>query len=217
MSMADHPSPAGQPNVCSTDAMARCLLAGGAGLMPTDTLPALIALPDHARQIWTLKQRPSEKPLILMAANAEALLALVRPEAEAAARPLAQLHWPGALTMVLPIAGDALAQSWLRALNPGATTLGLRVPACAQARQLLARTGPLATTSANPSGDAAALTAAQAHRYFPDLPLLGPTPWPAPQGLASTVLAWHDEGSWQTLRAGAVMPAGVDPSPPCSG
>ena len=63
--------------------------------MPTDTLPALIALPDHARQIWTLKQRPSEKPLILMAANAEALLALVRPEAEAAARPLAQLHWPG--------------------------------------------------------------------------------------------------------------------------
>ncbi len=197
--------------------MAHWLLEGGAGLMPTDTLPALVALPAHASQIWSLKQRPCEKPLILMAADAEALFALVMPEAEAAARPLAQQHWPGALTMVLPMAGDAQAQCWLRSLNPGATTLGLRVPACAQARQLLARTGPLATTSANPSGEAAALTAAQAHLYFPDLPLLEPTPWPAPQGLASTVLAWQDSGRWQMLRAGAVMPAGVDPPPPCSG
>ena len=217
MSMADHQPPAGQPNVRSTDAMAHWLLAGGAGLMPTDTLPALVALPSHARQIWTLKQRPDDKPLILMASDAEALLALVRPDAEAAARPLAQHHWPGALTLVLPIAGDALAQSWLRSLNPGATTLGLRVPACGEARQLLARTGPLATTSANPSGDTAALNAAQAHRYFPDLPLLGPIPWPDPQGLASTVVCWQDSGRWQTLRAGAVMPAGVDSPPPCSG
>ena len=59
--------------------------------------------------------------------------------------------------MVLPIAGDALAQSWLRALNPGATTLGLRVPACAQARQLGAY-GPFGHHQCQRSGDAAALT-----------------------------------------------------------
>jgi L-threonylcarbamoyladenylate synthase len=31
--------------------------------------------------------------------------------------------------------------------------------------------------------------------------LLGPLPWPAPAGMASTVLAWGPDG-WQLLRAG---------------
>ena len=77
-------------------------------------LPALAASPDHAAQIWTLKQRPQDKPLILMAAEADQLLALTSEDARIDAQPLARRFWPGALTLVLPVQGR-LTQS----LNPG--------------------------------------------------------------------------------------------------
>ena len=59
------------PSLKSAQELAGHLSGGGAALLPTDTLPALAASPDHAAQIWTLKQRPQDKPLILMAAEAE--------------------------------------------------------------------------------------------------------------------------------------------------
>ena len=64
------------PSLKSAQELAGHLRGGGAALLPTDTLPALAASPDHAAQIWTLKQRPQDKPLILMAAEADQLLAL---------------------------------------------------------------------------------------------------------------------------------------------
>ena len=198
--MADQP-----PMLRSAQAMADHLQAGGAGVMPTDTLPALVAVPAHAKQIWTLKQRPAEKPLILMASTSEPLLALATAEVRKAARPLVEQHWPGALTLVVPLSNEPLACALVECLNPGATTLGLRVPACEQARGLMECTGPLATTSANPSGEPPALNPYQASLYFPQVPLLGPLPWPQPGGQASTVLAWVGQGRWQTLRQGAVI------------
>ena len=38
---------------------------------PTDTVPALAALPEKAESIFTVKQRSLDKPLILMAADSE--------------------------------------------------------------------------------------------------------------------------------------------------
>ena len=184
-----------------TPSLAAHLLAGEAVLFPTDTLVALAALPQHAAQIWQLKQRPPDKPLILMGADLEQLQQHTPgvhwpPQALA----LAANHWPGALTLVLPATG-ALVE-WL---NPGGTSLGLRVPACPLAQALLRCSGPLATTSANRSGQPAASTAAQAAACFAEarVPLLGPEPWPAPSGQASTVVAW--EGArWRVLRQGSV-------------
>ena len=82
----------------------------------------------------------------------------------------------------------------------------MRIPACELTRLLLERTGPLATSSANPSGAPAAMTAMSASSYFPDLPQLGPQPWPKHSGQASTVIAWRGQGQWQLLRRGAVIP-----------
>ena len=203
--------------VLSEGEIASRLQAGSAAVMPTDTLPALVALPGHAAQIWRLKQRPAEKPLILMASAPEPLVQLAAIEARADLARLAQQHWPGALTLVVPVAPDPPAQAILQSLHPGASTLGLRLPACGQARDLMAQTGPLATTSANPSGCPAALNPTQAQTYFPDLPLLGPVPWPSPQAQASTVVAWVAPGQWRILREGAVMPVGVVTQTPCSG
>jgi len=188
------------------------LLAGGAVLVPTDTLPALAAMPEHAAQIWTLKRRSLDKPLILMGATAQALLVHAEPEARREAGMVASRHWPGALTLVLPAAGPITRQ-----LNPGASSLGLRVPACASTRALLAASGPLATTSVNRSGEPPASTALEAAHCFPSLPLLSPLPWPQPSGQASTVLAWIAPGQWRLLREGAVMPSGLSLVPPCSG
>jgi L-threonylcarbamoyladenylate synthase len=190
-----------------TAALAERLRAGAVGLMPTDTLPALTACPSFASRIWGLKQRPLEKPLILMGADLQQLEPVLgmpwRPEWLA----MAAHGWPGPLTLVLPACGPLAEQ-----LHPGGASLGLRIPAAGQARELLSLTGVLATTSANPSGAPAARDAEEAFRYFPDLPLLAPIPWPGGSGLASTVLAWQPPdqtvsgcGGWQVLRQGAFL------------
>ncbi len=186
--------------VLDASALASRLHAGSAALLPTDTLPALAAAPVHASQLWTIKQRSADKPLILMAATPEELLAHVSPLALEDAWSMARRYWPGALTLVVPASGVLV-----EALNPGAFTLGLRVPDCGVIRCLLKQSGPLATTSANLSGAAPTFSADAAHTCFPGLPLLGPLPWPTPSGLASTVVAWQGAGRWHELRRGAVV------------
>ncbi|MCX5940868.1 MAG: L-threonylcarbamoyladenylate synthase [Cyanobium sp. LacPavin_0818_WC50_MAG_67_9] len=192
------------PTTLSAPDLAARLQQGSPGLFPTDTLPALATAPGHAPRLWTLKQRPADKPLILMAATAEALLEATgmppRPEWLA----MAAWAWPGAVTLVLPATGPLAA-----ALNPGGDSLGLRLPACAEAQALLRLSGPLATTSANLSGRPAATTAEQATLQFPGVPLLAPLPWPVAGGQASTVVAWREPGGWQVLRAGALLPPGM--------
>lgn len=185
---------------------------------PTDTVPALAARPEAGDRIYAVKDRSSAKPLILMGAS----LADLRPyvtgtEAEWAQwTAIADRYWPGALTLVLP-ASDRLPP----AMNPQNTgTLGLRVPAHALARHLLSHIGPLATTSANRSGQPPLDTMTTIEASFPDLftlspqalgelyPVLGtpmpPNDQPQGSGLPSTVVRWQD-GGWVVLRSGAVI------------
>ncbi|MEB3234468.1 MAG: L-threonylcarbamoyladenylate synthase [Cyanobacteriota bacterium] len=193
-------------SVLEPAALVARLQAGDAVLFPTDTLVALAALPEHAGQIWQLKQRPPDKPLILMGADLAQLQQVAGVQWPPQALQLAAQHWPGALTLVLPATGPLVEQ-----LNPGGTSLGLRVPACPMAQALLRFSGPLATTSANRSGEPAATTAAEAAACFgaQGVPLLAPVPWPISGGQGSTVLAWQQDG-WQLLRAGAVALGSVD-------
>lgn len=195
---------AGNAPTLTAPALADRLQRGSAALFPTDTLPALAACPDQAHQLWTLKQRPPDKPLILMAASSEALLAALGVPLQPAWLEMAAWAWPGAVTLVLPARGPVAA-----ALNPGGASLGLRLPACPEAVALLRLSGPLATTSANLSGCPAATTAEQAAQQFPQVPRLAPLPWPMAGGQASTVLAWGETGRWQVLRAGALLPPGI--------
>ena len=187
--------------VLTAEALAAHLQGLGVGIFPTDTLPALAALPASAHQIWTLKARPATKPLILMGADPADLLAALQqplhPDWEAMARQV----WPGPCTLVLPASGGLLDQ-----LHPQGSTVGLRIPAAAASIALLRLTGPLATTSANRSGEPACQNADQASAVFPDTPRLGPLPWPDGSGQASTVLRWTGPGAWQVLRSGACHP-----------
>ena len=202
----------------SLSAFLAAVQAGELVSFPTDTVPALAALPSAGDRIYHLKQRSQAKPLILMGATLADLWPYVAGSADDLARwtTMAERHWPGALTLVLP-ASDRLPP----AMNPTQTgTLGLRIPNHPLARYLLERTGPLATTSVNSSGQPPLETLAAIGTEFPDLTLLSsaaladiydqlgqpapPLDRPQGSGQPSTVVAWQEEG-WRILRQGAVM------------
>lgn len=191
---------------------------------PTDTVPALAVRPDRAELIYTAKRRSQDKPLILMGATAADLWHFTAGSAEEQMiwQQVAEQYWAGALTLVLP-ASDRLPA----AVNPtDPTTVGLRVPDCAIAQKILAQTGPLATTSANQSGQPPLQTLAEIEVQFPEVLTLSPTelnlleqspfsvtdgntgakaiatPNPIP-GVPSTVVKWTGSG-WQVLRQGAI-------------
>ena len=179
--------------------LASKLKRGSLALFPTDTLPALCAYPEFSKKIWTIKKRPSNKPLILMGGCLDDLFEFVEPCAIEDGLKLAKNYWPGALTIVLPTIGNISKN-----LNSNSNSVGFRVPSLKLARDLLIKTGPLATTSANISGRSPVKDALEASTQFPGIPILAPVPWPNSSGLASTVVEW-DEGKWNLLRSGSVV------------
>ena len=171
---------------------------------PTDTVPALAARPEHAELIYEAKRRSHTKPLILMGASLKELLPYISSDTEALSKwkALTDKHWPGQLTLVLP-ASDRTPPT----LNPENTgTLGIRVPNHPVALDLLSRTGPLATTSANLSGQPALTNADEIVRTFPSALVLPPEAFQSQRtsGTPSTVIKWTGQG-WQVLRQGSVQ------------
>lgn len=175
---------------------------------PTDTVPALAAAPAHAALIYTAKQRPPEKPLILMGASLSDLLPYVSREEAAMAewQAIALQHWPGQLTLVLPV--STLPPQDLSPLLAGTDgdTIGVRVPNHPVALALLAKTGPLATTSANLSGQPALTNISTIAETFPNVLTLAPDLYRAgtASGTPSTVIRWTSAG-WQILRQGEIQ------------
>ncbi|MGB3293173.1 MAG: L-threonylcarbamoyladenylate synthase [Phormidesmis sp.] len=191
----------------SLDQMARALATAPTLVsFPTDTVPALAACPEHAELIYAAKHRPPEKPLILMGASLSALLPYVAGDAATQDiwQRLAAQHWPGQLTLVLPMS-DRTSPT----LNPLETgTLGIRVPDHPTALALLTRTGPLATTSANFSGQPPLTALADIARAFPTaltLPadVFQPASFGRSSGTPSTVALWTEQG-WKILRQGEI-------------
>ncbi len=191
-----------------TQVSVEALIAGAcAGLLvsfPTDTVPALAALPEKAGLIFAAKQRSQDKPLILMAASGSDLWPYVQGnDIESKIwQELADKYWPGGLTLVLPASGKIP-----KVMNPtDPTTIGIRVPASAIAQNILAQTGPLATTSANLSGQPAMLTMAEIAAQFPDVLTMTATESQGEimgLGVPSTVVKWTGM-NWQILRQGAI-------------
>lgn len=179
---------------------------------PTDTVPALAARPDQAALIFEVKQRSLDKPLILMAATITDLWTYVTGSAEERRiwQQVADHYLPGALTLVLPASDHVPA-----GMNPkDPSTIGVRVPDRAVARAILSRTGPLATTSANRSGQSPLLTMEEIEQQFPQVLTLSnaeletlegsqPVSPGISSGVPSTVIRWTGAG-WELLRQGAV-------------
>ncbi len=179
------------------------VLAGKLISFPTDTVPALATLPQKSQLIFTAKQRSRDKPLILMAACATDLWSFVAGSAEELSiwQQVAATYWPGAITMVLPARKDRVPKE-INLASP--STVGLRVPNHPISQAILSRTGALATTSANKSGQPPLQTMSEIEAQFPDVLIsLDLATEDLASAVPSTVIKWIGN-NWQVLRLGAV-------------
>jgi L-threonylcarbamoyladenylate synthase len=183
---------------------ARILESGGLVAVPTETVYGLAARADSAEavaKIYAAKGRPDFNPLIVHVAGlAQAeRYADFSPEAIA----LAEAHWPGPLTLVVPRRADAgLAE----AVTAGLPTIALRAPAHPVMRALLAAVDfPLAAPSANRSGFISPTSAAHVLASLDgriDLVLDGGL---TTAGVESTIVAVRADGSIEELRPGPLQ------------
>ena len=177
------------------------LRRGGLVAYPTETFYGLGALARDAAAVDRLarvKGRPDGKPLPLLAAD-RAQVEEVAVLGDDAVR-LADMFWPGPLTLVLPARPGLPA-----AITAGTGTVGVRVPGSETARALArAAGGAIVSTSANASGEPPPsspdeLAPALAARL--DAVLDGGR---TPGGSPSTVVAVAGGGALQLVRDGAV-------------
>jgi L-threonylcarbamoyladenylate synthase len=130
---------------------ARLIVAGEPVAVPTETVYGLAADATNAQavaRIYEAKGRPSFNPLIVHLPDLAAAQRIGEFNEEALA--LAREHWPGPLTLVVPLRADAAVASLVTA---GLRSIALRVPAHPAMQALLHASGrPLAAPSANASG-----------------------------------------------------------------
>lgn len=106
------------------------LRAGRAVILPTDTVYGLCALPEHEEVLYELKGRDRSKPVALLAADLDALVAAV-PGLDSQ---VLERYLPGPYTLVVG-------------------KVGVRVPNLpSAAAEVVRAVGPVAATSANLSG-----------------------------------------------------------------
>ena len=126
------------------------LRSGGLVVIPTETVYGLAGRtfdPQAIADIYALKGRSSDNPLIAHVKDSEAAKALTRIWPDSAVR-LAERFWPGPMTLVLPRREEVPAIA-----AGGLDTLAIRVPSHPIAQSLLvAMDEPLSAPSANRSG-----------------------------------------------------------------
>lgn len=129
--------------------------AGGVLAFPTDTVYGLATRaedPAVIEQLFEIKGRDRKQAIAVLMGQAEDL-ARVAESPSAQAMQLARTFWPGPLTLVVP-RHPRLPQ----VLSP-LPTIGVRIPDHPAAIALMKRSGPLAVTSANLSGQENACSA----------------------------------------------------------
>ena len=165
----------------------------GVLLVPTETVYGLVCDAAHegARaKIYDMKRRPASKLLTLFFASVQAASDAL-PEMPETAKRFAAAFCPGPVTLIVPD-GDAFT--------------GFRIPDHPALLRLLSAYGrPLASTSANLSGQPPAHSAdeALASLALPPNGVMDGGPI-SPDSVASTVVRIDRDGVWSILRPGPV-------------
>ena len=171
-------------------------------VLPTDTVYGIGAdafSPEAVQALLDAKHRGRDMPPPVLIGDASLIRALATDVPDAAHELIAQ-HWPGPLTVICKI-----QPSLQMDLGDSAGTIALRVPDHAVAREILRRTGPMAVSSANLSGQPAATTCDEAVEqlgasisvYLDAGPLPG-------SGLPSTIVDFTQSDDGEVLRHGAL-------------
>ena len=133
------------------DKIEKNLAAGGAVVLPTETVYGLFAqaLNEEAvERVYELKRRPSDKALNLNVASLEEIYNFSKNQ-PCYLDQLYQAFLPGPLTIILQ-ANDRVP-TWI---NSGMETVGFRIPKHSVTLDLIRKYGPLIGPSANLSGKA---------------------------------------------------------------
>ena len=199
----------------SDDAIAEAadlIQSGEPVAIATETVYGLAADATNAvavARIYEAKGRPSFNPLIVHVPDLAAAerIGEFGPEA----RELARKHWPGPLTLVVPLKADAGIASLVRA---GLPSIALRVPGHRAMQALLRATGrPLAAPSANASGSISPTRAGHVLKSLGGKIPLIVDDGPCERGIESTIVA-ATGGPLRLLRPG---PIAIDAAPSPSG
>lgn len=169
----------------SLDAAVDAVSRGAVIVLPTDTVYGVGAdafQPDAVARVLAAKGRGRQMPPPVLIPDVRTVDGLAM-DVPASARALMEDCWPGALTVIVR-AQPSLAWD----LGDTGGTVALRVPDHGAARALLARTGPLAVTSANRTGEPAATTAADAQEQLGDAVAVYLDAGDSPLGVASTIV-----------------------------
>ncbi len=174
-------------------------------ILPTETVYGLAADASNGEavaRIFEAKGRPRFNPLIAHVADAAAAERIA--VFDAAARRLAEVFWPGPLTIVAPVRDRQAVCDLARA---GLDTVAVRVPGHARAREILAAFGgPVVAPSANRSGRPSPTTFADALEETGPAASAGVDGGPCAVGVESTVVSIID-GGVSLLRPGSVTRA----------
>ncbi len=148
------------PDMQAIRSAADAIRNGELVIFPTETVYGLAADATNeaaVKRVFNAKGRFEKQPLPVQVASLNEISKAVEFVPESARR-LAELYWPGPLTLILTKAAG-LPMS----VTGGSETVGIRVPDNPVALALLKEVGtPIVATSANISGDPAATNAADA-------------------------------------------------------
>ena len=180
---------------------AEALVSGVLVALPSDTVYGIAALATDetaAEKLFALKGRDANKAIVTVFSKREDLDAYLHfklpPEVDA----VLSEHWPGALTIVLPVQKDYVSEK----VRAAGKTAGFRIPKHPELLSLIHTVGPLLLTSANPSGQVTAQSPDDVECYFG-------AEFPVVDGgilsqAASTVIGWDPESAWTLFRQGAI-------------
>lgn len=178
------------------------ILKGQPVAVPTETVYGLAASLGDLKaidQVFELKGRPSNNPLIIHVAEPEQVLPFTLSWNEDFWK-LASACWPGPMTLVLPICKELVPER----VRAKLLTAAFRIPRHPSARELIKLTGPLVMPSANLSGRPSATSALHVEADFGvDFPVLDGGD--SEKGLESTIL-YEVDGKWKIIRQGAIAP-----------
>ena len=181
---------------------ARLILAGEPVAVPTETVYGLAADATNAEavaRIYAAKGRPSFNPLIVHVPDIDAAQRIGDFSDEALE--LARAHWPGPLTLVVPLREGTGIASLVMA---GLATVGIRVPDHPAMQALLRATGrPLAAPSANASGSISPTRAAHVLKSLGGRLALIVDGGATGRGIESTIVA-ATGGPLRLLRRGPI-------------
>jgi L-threonylcarbamoyladenylate synthase len=139
------------------------LTKGGIIAFPTETVYGIGCSynnEDAIKKIYQLKDRDYNKPLQILIADLSQLAPLIKDPQEQIEKCDLIKYWPGPLTLIF----------WKK--EGQKEKIGVRMPKHTLLYKLLKETGPLAATSANPSGQPEALTAQQVAETLPEVDLI---------------------------------------------